>query len=484
MQLSTMAELNRLLKFSNIRKRPPCKPVLVETMINYPDSVQEILENSPPCSVSFEDTEPTLNTEENTEKIIEVNKNLEISAKDTFLAKDYTEISTTDQETSHIKNSTLTFRKTNKTNKNTTEILKKSTIRVFLFGNTDYLDIKTDPCILISNFIKQILTTFQKTEKFMHMSLPFGTIPEAYNLWLIDEDTLQAETDFKIDKNSQIKDLGSKYYRLTAIEDYNNIKRTSSSEPLRLVSEITSGLALKIYFDENSTIISVNPNTTLIDLVPLLSKKFNELQTLNPDTYEFRITIANEEHIGDEECNVDRHLEVKSLGVNEIKICRKLYVDTPLEAIKDKESFTVVETQGVFEPNRFYMNKAQACAYKEYKIYTTDGIRREKKIMGIDQLRIHILTLAGSKKLLNQRIKPKKNMLKKIEELFRINERYEVLIENMISVHQDPKNLSCFYISYNEEAIKRKKYFETENSIVCTEIVAKITLLKNMSVEL
>ena len=145
MQLSTKSELNRLLRFWSFESSEYSLNKS-ESMINYPNSFQDILNDSPPCS--FE--ENLLKTSEKSEVFVE-NLSTDISNKQALL--------------------------------NITEpSMLQNNIRVFLFGNSDYLDLITNPQTTILKLIKLTLLTYLKTEKFQYKMLPFGPNPEAYQL--------------------------------------------------------------------------------------------------------------------------------------------------------------------------------------------------------------------------------------------------------------------------------------------------------------
>ena len=166
------------------------------------------------------------------------------------------------------------------------------------------------------------------------------------------------EKELLLDKQFKINDLKSKYFTLTALDSFSDEIKLN---PLRKISEIAPGQALKVYFEENSTVVSVNPNSSIREILPVLCKKFPDLEFLNPADYEFKVLIDSE--MDKEECIVDPNVQLKFLRNNELSIIKKVYADTPAFSVKNPE----YDKLPVF--NKVFMSKAQACAYKEFEVF-------------------------------------------------------------------------------------------------------------------
>jgi hypothetical protein len=78
------------------------------------------------------------------------------------------------------------------------------------------------------------------------------------------------EKELLLDKQFKINDLKSKYFTLTALDSFSDEIKLN---PLRKISEIAPGQALKVYFEENSTVVSVNPNSSIREILPVFMQK-------------------------------------------------------------------------------------------------------------------------------------------------------------------------------------------------------------------
>ena len=208
---------------------------------------------------------------------------------------------------------------------------------------------------------------------------------------------------------------------------------------------------------------------------------------MNPLEYEFRIEVALDESIEKEECIVDMDLPVTSLSTNELKLYKKVYADTPAEVQSIRKEIPLFrEEENVrYDPSRFHMSRAQACAYKEYEVIKINKKnKRQKRILGINQLRLFNMTVAQSKQAVKEKAiteSAKKIFKKKFASIFKsVTQHPEIPIANIFNVQQDIKNLCCMYIDYNEFNLKKRKYFETEKSAMTAEIVAKISKLMTL----
>ena len=133
---------------------------------------------------------------------------------------------------------------------------------------------------------------------------------------------------------------------------------------------------------------------------------------------------------------------------------------------------------------RIYISVAQACAYKEYEvIHVNKKNKKQKRILGINQLRIFNMTVAQSKKAVKERVgaEEKGVFSKKIASIFKkTSKRPEILIASIQNVQLDTNNPSNFFINYTENSMGKLKVFETEKPLVAIEIVAKISKLMTL----
>ena len=116
-----------------------------------------------------------------------------------------------------------------------------------------------------------------------------------------------------------------------------------------------------------------------------------------------------------------------------------------------------------YDPNLFYMTKAQACAYKAYKVtkYNRRG-RAQKRVLGIDQLRLYNLTQAqAAKQEVTRATGANVNIMRnKFKAIYRsVTHRPEILISSVLEVGQEQRNLNFLHIEYLDNNIKKRKLY-------------------------
>lgn len=439
MQLSNIGELNRMLHFSRSTEKE---------MITYSYVTKEIFENSPKNSCEerffFEKAEEWEERTGEMPQSIDGNKCL-----NQFVS----------------------------TSSEPTECFLE--IQVFLFETSEFLLIDSDPDQTISQLLKQILVDYISSDKFYLNPLPNGVVTEAYCLFFVDEDTFLPDTNLLLERNAKIKDLRLKKVGLLENPNFTQ-KNLEVPCPIRKISEITSTQALKVHFEGNSTIISVKSEERLYDLIPILHRKFINFKFFKPEDYEFRAILSS----GLEQCVLDMNLLIKILGNSEVTVCKKVFVDSPVEEFTEKDWKSAENEVFIYEPSRFYMNKAQACAYQEFNISENGYIYgKVEKVLGIDQSRIYFMTVAESKQPLKQKLKNNFFVFKMIGNFFKITENTEISISNITAVGQRPTNLSEFSLEYFENGANKTRFFTAENSKCAVEIISKVDILKAMTIK-
>lgn len=362
-------------------------------------------------------------------------------------------------------------------------------LKVYLFGGLENLIISIPKNATVENLITKVISTFMRSPSHRENQLPHGPAPDAYEIWLVDDVSFLPETDFTVDKSMKVRDLGVDALAFCAVSGYSGEPRVSVSQKyMRRVSEIGQCIALKIHFEENSTIVRAEPNESLRDILNKLGQKFSEVSYFHPDEYEFKIEVDLEDAIQQEECGVDLDLQIQALGTTELKLCKKVYADTPVgRTLIKKEMPIVKEGEDMkYDPLRFHMTKAQACAYQEYPIIKVNRRgKRQKRILGIDQIRLYNMTEAMAKAALKGKASGTAShvMRKKLAGIFKsITHHPEIPIATIHKVVQDTKNLHCFYIEYTEDNQRKRKLYEAETSASAAEIMAKIHKLMTLNV--
>ena len=483
MELSEITELRRVLKMSAYSREKHIYSSLPEKMIDYDTNLREEFRHSPPCSIPNElcsslpeefpvqpqnlrknSTEPQP-SELNVVKLDNFKENyFESIAKVSTLTQSLMEETTTQRDR---------FRSMDKT-ANAVELL------IYLFGTLDTLKILVPVTITIEQLIARIIGLYIKSEMHKIRPLPKGPVAEAYQIWLIDEEHCFPDTDFTIERSKTVKDLDTDKLAFCAISGIGFNKNIS----LINESALVEGIPLRIFVEETWIVIGADPKYLLRDVLLIIEAKFPKLGYINPLEYEFRIEVAVEDSIEKEECIVDMDLPVSSLSTDELRLYRKKYADTPAEVQSIRKEIPLYreEEEVRYDPSRFHISRAQACAYKEYKVIKTNKKnKKQQRILGINQLRLFNMTVAQSKQAVKEKAiteSSKKIFKKKFASIFKsVTQHPEIPIENIYLVQQDPKYLNGFYIEYNENSIRKKKYFETEKSAIAAEIVAKISKL-------
>ena len=459
---------------------------LPEKMIDYDLSLQEELRLSPPCSIPNELGSSL--PDEFLEKPMEVKDinegfpiaELEVKKLDNFKENYYESIAKVSTLTQSIMDESNIKKGKRRSSERLGNILN---LTIYLFGTMDTLKLTVPFTTTIEQLITRIIALYIKSDKQKTKPLPKGPIAEAYQIWLIDEEHCFPDTDFTIERNRRVTDLDTEKLAFCAISGSGFNKNVS------LMNEISDieGFPLKILFEETWIIIGVDPKYLLRDVLTIIEAKFPKLGYINPSEYEFRIELALEESIEKEECIVDMDLPVLSLSTNEFRLYKKVYADTPAEiqSIRKEIPLFREEENVKYDPLRFHMSRAQACAYKEYEVIKINKKnKRQKRILGINQLRVFNMTIAQSKQAVKEKAiteSAKKIFKKKLASIFKsVTQHPEIPIANIFSVQQDPKNLCSMYIEYSELNLRKRKYFETEKSAITAEIVAKISKLMTL----
>lgn len=486
MEFSEITELGRVLKMTSFDKEKSAKICLAEKMIDYDANLHEELKHSPPCTIpnelcgSLPDEVP--------EWIIEPRKcstevevsELQVQKVDNFKENYYESITKVSTLTQSLMEETSTQRDRRRSSDKTPNAIE---LLIYLFGTLDTLAISVPITTTIEQLIAKIIGIYLKSEVHKARPLPKGPVAEAYQIWLIDEEHCFPDTDFTIERNKTVKDLDTEKLAFCAISGSGFNKNVSVIND----NEDIEGIPLKIFVEDTWVMIGADPKCHLRDVLLIIERKFPKLGYMNPVEYEFRIEVVMEDSIEKEECIVNMDLPVSSLSTEELRLYKKRYADTPAESLSVRKEIPLYreDEEARYDPSRFHISRAQACAYKEYEVVKINKKnKKQKRILGINQLRLFNMTEAQSKQAVKEKAIPessKKIFKKKFASIFKsVTQHPEIPIENILSVQQDTKNLSCLSIEYFENGIKKRKHFETEKSSIAMEIVAKISKLITM----
>ncbi|CAG9311245.1 unnamed protein product [Blepharisma stoltei] len=345
-------------------------------------------------------------------------------------------------------------------------------VKVYLFGTKEFLLIKVEKSLTFKTIIKKILNELQKRNS--KIPLKHGNRIEGYELWLVEDFTLEPDKDLPIPLDKTLEDFS---VDMLAITESKNINLSSSQSDIPQEK-------IRIWFENKNFDLDKTPNSNLYDIFMELNLLPNNSIYINPNDYCFKIKITNNDQ-DYEECEVNMDMEIQTLNTNELFLTKKVFADTP-------ETSTVVSPAGEYFDNTnvkydeslFNMSKAQVCAYKEYEVIKENSRgKRQRRIMGIDQLRIYNMTESQAKLLRKQTSKQRKVYINKIQGIFKkIAHHPEIPIENVKRIEQE-QNLKCFMLEYIENGSLKSKMYETASSLTAAEIVAKINKLLQLRLD-
>ncbi|OMJ67253.1 hypothetical protein SteCoe_35633 [Stentor coeruleus] len=486
MEFSEITELRRVLKSGSLCREPAFQNNAPENLIDYDSSLQKQLRYSPPCKIPSElgnslpeeiEDKPqvAIKPVEIPEKELHVEK--EVNYKETYL-ESIAKMSNLTQSIMEESNKPADRRQSSDKTNNCIDLT------IFLFATTEKIKISVPLTTTIEQLIGRIITYYLKSDMQKAYPLPKGPTIEAYQIWLVDEESNFPDTDFTIEKNKTVKDLDTGKLAFCAVSGSGFSKNVSVLGK----STVLQGVPLKIFYEDTWIVIGVDNKGTLRDALVAIGVRFPQLGYMNPNEFEFRIEVSVEDTIEKEECILDIDFPVDSLTAEELRLYKKIYKDTPADYQGIKKEVPVIreDDEVRYDPIRFNMSRAQACAYKEYEVIKINHKnKRQKRILGINQLRLFNMTVKQAKQAVKEKAvneQSKKLLKTKIASLFKsITQHPEIPISNIQNIYQDSKNLSFFYLEYTENNIKKKKIYETEKSSISAEIVAKISKLMTLS---
>ena len=348
-------------------------------------------------------------------------------------------------------------------------------LMVYLFGGKEKLRITVPKKTTVEQLVPRIISAYARDERFKSTPLPCGPVAEAYEIRMVDD------TDMMIEKSMKVKDLDVD--ALTFIVNPQFVEAHKS--PITILGD-PAGKVIKVYYEKQCNLVRIRSEALVRHLLEKLQEKYGYL---SPDEFEFKVVIALED-LTQQECDISLDLPVKFLVTDELKLYKKVYVDTPTFIEKKIEKIIPIkreeEEEVSYNSSRQPMSFAQAIAYKEYEVIKTNTRgKRQKRILGISQFRLANMTVEQSRKA---KIKEKalekseKNILKnKILSWYESKAHHpEIPMTSVHSVEQDSKNLKVFYIDYTEGKTRKKRAYETEKSSITVEVISKLKILTSL----
>jgi hypothetical protein len=348
-------------------------------------------------------------------------------------------------------------------------------VLIHLFDRKDKLKVTFPKKTTVEQLVPRIISAYSRDDRFKSTPLPCGPVAEAYEVRMIDD------TDMVIEKTMKVKDLDVDALSLIVNQSYLEAQKHQTDnlgDP--------SGKLVKVYYEKQCNNVRISPSSHVRSILEKLGVKYGYL---SPDEFEFKLVISLED-LTQQECDISLDMPVSSLVTDELKLYRKVYVDTPTFIEKRQEKIIPIKREEEEDVNynssRQPMSFAQAIAYKEYEVIKTNTRgKRQKRILGISQFRLSNMTVEQAKKA---KIKEKalekseKNILKnKILSWYESKAHHpEIPMSSIHSVEQDLKNLRVFYIDYTEGKTRKKRAYETEKSSITVEIITKLKILTSL----
>ena len=346
---------------------------------------------------------------------------------------------------------------------------------IYLFSTNDCIKINIPKKATVEQVIPRIIKSYLKDDKFKLKPLPFGPVAEAYEIRILDEMSFLPKLDYMLDPTSRIKDLYVNCLGFIVKKGYSD----SSKVIIPMIKdESGNGKPIKVYYEKSCNVVQISEESTVKKLLEKLSLRYGYL---NPDEFEFKVAVQVEE-LNEQECDISMDLKVSSLTTDELKLYRKIYADTPTMIETNKKEVPLLKEidDVIYDRSRFNMTRAQASAYKEYEVIKTNAKgKRQKRILGINQLMLYNMTVKQAKdKLIKEKKTERGIMMQKFMSMLRpVTQHSQIPISQVHCVEQDLKNHSCLYIEYTEGGTKKRKLYETEKSSIAVEIISKIDKL-------
>lgn len=349
-------------------------------------------------------------------------------------------------------------------------------IVIYLFNSQDKLKISIPKKTTVEQLIPRIISAYTRDERFKSRPLPCGPVAEAYEIRMMDD------VDMLIEKSMKVRDLDVDSLSFIVNSSYSD----SQKSPISIIGDTDTGKIIKVYYERNCNLVRISEEAFVRHLLDKLAVQYGYL---SPNEYEFKVIISLED-LTQQECDISIDLPIKFLATDELKLYRKVYVDTPTFTDKKQEKIIPIkreeEEDVSYNSSRQPMSFAQAIVYKEYEVIKTNTRgKRQKRILGISQFRLSNMTVEQAKKAKNKEKaleKSEKNILKnKILSWYESKSHHpEIPISNVHGVEQDPKNLKVFYVDYTEGKTRKKRLYETEKSSITVEIISKLKILTSL----
>jgi len=200
-------------------------------------------------------------------------------------------------------------------------------IKVYLFDTAKFLKIEISIEDKVLDLIKKtIIACIHKTPK--PIKLPYGTKSEGYDVCIMDYDSHMPDIDLIIDKSLKLKDLNEDCLGLCCSPTYEPESPMRNASIIR-ISEFSRGKILRVKYQKNCSVVSIEPSQKLVDVFYKLLSKFSIDQHSNHANFEFKIDVAVDSVYQSEECPVDMNINVCDLQTDQIKLCQKVFIDSP-----------------------------------------------------------------------------------------------------------------------------------------------------------
>ncbi|OMJ78719.1 hypothetical protein SteCoe_21396 [Stentor coeruleus] len=203
--------------------------------------------------------------------------------------------------------------------------IKQLVLEVYFFRSPTKFKLIVPPEITVSGMLSKALQAYSK---HIYSNLPLGNNANTYQVWLAEEDTHLPDFDYALDQNIQVSKLGVTNFCVcekTGCADIFSDKKLGikSVKAKKLTLKDKNLTLIKFHFKGSWTHLAVQKNWKLVNVLPILQRKF--FFSGAEKDFEFRVFIKET----GEECPVDMTLLIKDLGFSEIKLYRKKLADNP-----------------------------------------------------------------------------------------------------------------------------------------------------------
>ena len=267
---------------------------------------------------------------------------------------------------------------------------KMKEITVYL-PNRDSINITISNNITVEKAIKLILKTHE--DEKVTPTLIYSH-PEYYDLRLHEEDGFP-DMDLLLDRSKALIAYGNEdEYCLTENETSKKSKSIHTKiTPVDIssakgIATFSNATTIKVFIPDvqDSTLLTINSETTPNDLLLLLAKKHR--LRLHSDSFIFILNSQDDqERLKWMSPEIEKSIKLLSLNISEIKLQKKEYVDTPqyLKSRNINQPKPLNRDTSINSRDFIKLNDSMAFSYQEWPVVKKNRFgRKQERIFGVD----------------------------------------------------------------------------------------------------